>query len=140
MDENHRAKHQRHHDSGHHPRYKQLADGLLGEDGINDEHDAGGNQHADAAACGDATSGQLHIVFVAAHFGEGNGRHCGGSGRAGAADGAEGAACADGCHGQAAGHAAHPAVGGVKQPAADAGVEGDLPHENEQRNRGEIVI
>ena len=55
--------------------HKQLANGLLRHQTIDDESHAGRNQYPQGAAYGHAAGSKLHIVFILFHFRDGNGAH-----------------------------------------------------------------
>ena len=126
-------------DPGDDARDEHLADALLGHDAVDDEDDAGRDHHADAARGSDGAGGEAGVVLAALHLGEGDGGHGGRGGRSAAADGPEGGAGADGRHREAAAQPAEPGVGRGEEFLGDAGVEGDLPHEDEEGDDGQAV-
>ena len=79
------------------------------------------------------------MIVVFTHFRQGYGRHGGSGGVGGTADGCKTGARAHRGNRHAARPVPHEFVGDVKQPAADAGMKCNLPHEYEKRNNGEIV-
>ena len=120
-------------------RQKKLSDRLLRDDAEDDQRNAGRDQDAQGTHDGHDPGGEFLVVAVAVHFRHGDAGEGGGRGRRGAADRLERRGPDHGRHGQPAGDVADEFVGRRVQPLGDAGVEGDLSHEDEERDDREAV-
>src|SRR5690606_27841184 len=126
--------------TGDHAGRKQFADGLLGENAVDDEHAAGRNQAAHGSAGSDATGGKARRVVVLAHFRYGYHAHGGGGGEARAADRTEAGAATHGGHGQSTPVVAPEFCRCRKEVAARAGGKADVSHEQKQGQYAELIV
>jgi hypothetical protein len=123
----------------HQARQEESPDRLLRDDAEDDQRDARRDQDAQGAHRGHDTGGKLFVVAVMVHFRNGDAGEGGGCCRRGAADSLERRGPGYGGHRQTAGNVADEPVGRRIQPFGDAGIEGDLAHQDEKRNDREPV-
>ena len=127
------------HQPGDEPGQEQLADRLSGDDPEDDQGDARGHENAQRPDGGHDPRGEPLVVVVPVHLGDGDAGEGGGRGGGRSADGLECRGPRHRGHRHPPGDVTDKFVGGVVQPFGDARIEGDLPHEDEERDHGESV-
>ena len=101
-------KHQAENDAGKDPGHKELPDGFLHQDAVNNEDRAGRDHDSQGSGSGDGARGQGVVIFVFLHFRKGDFSHGGGRGRRGTAYGRKTGAGQHRRNGQAPPEAAPP--------------------------------
>ena len=127
-------------DSREYAGHEQVADRLTGEDAVQNETHAGGDENAHGAAGRNAPGRQPLVVLIPSHLRHGDlahgGRRCG----TGPADGGKPGACSHRGRGQSAPHAPDPLVGSVVEVFPDTHVGDDNTHQHEERDRRDGVV
>ena len=132
-------EHRREQEPGQHAGEEQLADRLLGENGVDHHAGARRDQDAERAAGGDHAGGEAVAVAVAAHLRQ---RDLADGRRArdrGAGQRREPGAGRDRRAGEAATPMADPGIGGGVEIARHSGQGRELSHQDEQRNDAERI-
>jgi hypothetical protein len=125
---------------GQHCGHEQLADGLLREDGVDDQRHRGRDHDAQRASGGERPGGQGARVAKALELGQCHLPHGGGRGQGGTANGTEASAGTDRSHGHAALHVAHECFHELEERSAQTPVRRKLAHEQEQRDDHDVVV
>ena len=122
------------------PASEEIRDGLLGDERIYDQHDAGRNQHPEnRATCNDA-NGEAGPVTEAHHFRYGQSCEHRRRGNAYAGDGGKNRICRNGRHTQAAAQSTQRDVGDFVNIPAQAGFADQQAHQHEERDDTKYVI
>ncbi len=124
---------------------EQFADGLVGDDAIEDHQDARRDEHAERAARGDDGGGERGGVLALEHGWDHDPAHGRGGGGAGAGNGGEEHGSQHAHHAEPAAHVADDGLGDADQPARDAARLHDGPGEEEhghsdQRERVHRIV
>ena len=127
------------HQPGDEPGQEQLADRLSGDDPEDNQGDARGHEYAQRPDRGHDPRGEPLVVVVPVHLGDGDTRERCGRGGGRSADGLERRGARHRGHRHPPGDMPDKFVGGVVQPFGDARIEGDLPHQDEERDHRKAV-
>ena len=112
---------------------------MLGNNAEDDQRNAGRDENTQRSHYGDDAGGELLAISVAIHFRHGHhGKRCRRS-RGRSANGLEGRGAGHRCHSQPAGNMPNEFVGGVEQPAGNAGIKSDLAHEHKEGDNRKSV-
>ena len=127
-------------DAGQNGRDEQLADGLLGEDGVDHERHRRRDHDAQRAAGGQCAGRERARVAEAAQLRQRHLPHRRGGRDRRPANRAEARAGADRRHGNAAAKVAEERADEAEQRLRQAAMGGELAHQQEERNDDEVVI
>ena len=116
---------------GEGPRHQHPADGLLGQQPVEHQRPAGGQEQPQGAPHRRRGGREAVVVAVAAHLGHRHHGHGQGGGHGGAADGGEEGAGPDGGHGQGPPHVAQEGRREAEQVGPQVGPGQGHPHQDE---------
>ncbi len=125
--------------AGQNSRDKQLADGLLGKNAIENQNQRRRDQRAEGAACRDGSGCEWFTVTELEHFGDGDPAHRGGASHTGSGNGGETGAADHRCNRETAGQAGEQNTDGVEQVRCKSRLMRHMTQHDKQRNHGEGV-
>ena len=137
--EDHQAEQQHQHDAGHDAGDEQLTDRGVGDDAVEQQDQAGRDQHAERAAGGQHAAGQAVVVAQLLHLGQGHAADRERPHHRRAAHRTEAGACRNAAVGGRAAHP-HPAVHELEQIGADGRAPDQFAQEHEQRHGQQDVV
>ena len=120
------------HEAGEHAGDEQVGDALFRKDAVDDEIRARRDEAADAAGTGQRPDGQLVVIAVPPHFGQGDGHHGDTADQGVAHHRAEGGTGAHAGYGEAAAEMAAPVAGRAVQVFAEPAVETEEAHQQKE--------
>ena len=126
-------------DTGQKAGHEKLADGLLGQDAVDDKTDTRRDQYTQGPAGCHAAGREPRVVFVFVHFGNRHHTHCGARCQRRPAYCCKTGTGHDCRHSQSAPEMPHPGIYGLVDVRTDAGNKGKLAHEHKQRNDAQGV-
>ena len=118
---------------------QQLADADVGDDPVENERDARRNQHRERSRDRDDAARELRVVAGLEHRRHRRRRQRRRRRRARTGDRAEAGAGERGRHAEAARNASDPGRGGLEQVVGDAAQDHELGHQDEHRDRDQLV-
>lgn len=117
---------------GNTPGDEQVGDALFRKDAVDDEIRARRDEAADAAGTGERADGQLVVIAVPPHFGQGDGHHGDTADQGVAHHRAEGGTGTHAGYGEAAAEMTAPVAGRAVQVFAEPAVETEEAHQQKE--------